>query len=52
MRFQRVLRQLRREDAGLARAAANAGYADQAHLSRESRRLAGLSPRQLVSWMG
>jgi AraC-like DNA-binding protein len=52
MRFQLVLRQLRREDAGLARAAANAGYADQAHLSRESRRLAGLSPRQLVSWMG
>jgi AraC-like DNA-binding protein len=52
MRFQRALRQLRGADAGLARAAAHAGYADQAHLSRESRRLAGLSPRQLVSWMG
>lgn len=52
MRFQRVAGQLRRGGVGLARAAASAGYADQAHLTRESRRLAGLSPRQLVSWMG
>jgi AraC-like DNA-binding protein len=51
-RFQRVLRQLGRDGAGLAGAAASAGYADQAHLTRESRRLAGLSPRELVSWMG
>ena len=50
--LQRVLRFrsfLARVDAGgslpdLASAAADAGYADQAHLTRESRRLAGLSP--------
>jgi AraC-like DNA-binding protein len=53
-RFQRALGQLGREGArpGLAGAAAWAGYADQAHLTRETRRLAGLSPRELVSWMG
>jgi AraC-like DNA-binding protein len=50
-RFQRALRQLVREDARLAGAAAWAGYADQAHLTRETRRLAGLSPLELVSWM-
>lgn len=32
-----------------AAAAANAGYADQPHLSRELRRLAGVSPAQLVA---
>jgi AraC-like DNA-binding protein len=52
LRFQRAVGQLRRGGAGLARAAASAGYADQSHLTRESRRLAGLSPRELVSWMG
>jgi AraC-like DNA-binding protein len=52
MRFQRAVGQLRHGGAGLARAAASAGYADQSHLTRESRRLAGLSPRELVSWMG
>jgi AraC-like DNA-binding protein len=51
-RFQQALRQLGRDGAGLAGAAVLAGYADQAHLTRESRRLAGLSPRELVSWMG
>jgi AraC-like DNA-binding protein len=51
-RFQRALGQLGRDGAGLARAAASAGYADQAHLTRESRRLAGLSPGELVSWIG
>jgi AraC-like DNA-binding protein len=50
-RFQRAVGQLGRDGAVLARAAASAGYADQAHLTRESRRLAGLSPRELVSWM-
>jgi AraC-like DNA-binding protein len=50
-RFQRVVRQLSGEGVEFARAAASAGYADQAHLTRESRRLAGLSPRQLVDWM-
>ena len=52
-RFQRAVGQLEREGSELARVAAvSAGYADQAHLTRESRRLAGLSPRELVSWMG
>jgi AraC-like DNA-binding protein len=51
-RFQRAVDRLGREGGGLARVAAAAGYADQAHLTRESRRLAGLSPRELVSWMG
>jgi AraC-like DNA-binding protein len=50
-RFQRAVGQLGRDGAVLARAAASAGYADQAHLTRESRRLAGLTPRELVSWM-
>jgi AraC-like DNA-binding protein len=48
--LQRVLR-LRRFIAGehidLARAALDAGYADQAHLTRECLRLTGLSPSQL-----
>ena len=34
----------------LAGAAAVAGYSDQSHLSREARRLAGLSPRQLLDY--
>src|SRR5947209_8432688 len=54
--LQRVLRFrifLARVDAGgslpdLASAAADAGYADQAHLTRESTRLAGLPPAALV----
>jgi AraC-like DNA-binding protein len=32
----------------LARLAADAGYADQSHLTRESAKLAGLSPRTLL----
>ena len=50
-RFQRAVDQLGKDGAGLAGAAVSAGYADQAHLTRETRRLAGLSPRELVSWM-
>jgi AraC-like DNA-binding protein len=50
-RFQRAVGQLVRDGAELARTALSAGYSDQAHLTRESRRLAGLSPRELVSWM-
>jgi AraC-like DNA-binding protein len=34
----------------LAGAAALAGYADQSHLSREARKLTGLSPKQLVGY--
>jgi AraC-like DNA-binding protein len=36
------------DPAELARLAAEAGYADQSHLTRESLRLAGLSPRALL----
>jgi AraC-like DNA-binding protein len=50
LRFQRFMRELAAPGTGLARAAALAGYADQPHLSRETRRLAGLSPRQLTTF--
>jgi AraC-like DNA-binding protein len=53
LRFQRFLSAAR--SAGppgrdLARLAAEAGYADQAHLTRDSRRLAGLPPGALLDW--
>jgi AraC-like DNA-binding protein len=51
-RFQRFAAELRSGRFELAAAAAAAGYADQAHLSRESVRLAGLSPRELADWIG
>jgi AraC-like DNA-binding protein len=50
LRFRRFLAELGRPDGGalpLAWIAAASGYADQAHLSRESRELSGLSPVQL-----
>jgi AraC-like DNA-binding protein len=47
LRFQRFLTQVTVPGMPLARAAALAGYSDQAHVTRESRRLAGLTPRQL-----
>jgi len=50
LRFQRFMRQIAVAPVDLARAAAAAGYADQSHLSRETRRLAGLTPRQLRHW--
>jgi len=50
LRFQRFMRELTTPRVELARAGLLAGYADQSHLSRETRRLAGLSPRQLTSW--
>ena len=52
--FQRVLRLQRllalggRSTAGLAQLAAEAGYADQAHMSREVRALTGRSPTALL----
>ncbi len=45
-RFQRALRQLAGR-APLARAAVTSGYADQPHLTREVRAMAGLTPAQL-----
>ena len=50
LRFQRFMRELAAPRVELARAGLLAGYADQSHLSRETRRLAGLSPRQLTHW--
>jgi AraC-like DNA-binding protein len=50
LRFQRFMRVLAAPQVELARAGLLAGYADQSHLSRETRRLAGLSPRQLTHW--
>jgi transcriptional regulator GlxA family with amidase domain len=50
MRFQRFLQlaDTRGRGHGLARLASEAGYADQAHLSRECASLAGCSPRMLM----
>jgi AraC-like DNA-binding protein len=46
-RFQYAL-QLARTGTALSEAAATAGYFDQAHLSREARRLAGATPGALL----
>ena len=49
LRLQRLLGLARRlPDAGLAALAAAAGYADQAHMSRECRALTSLTPARLV----
>jgi AraC-like DNA-binding protein len=52
VRFQRFLDAARAAGPGrhLARLAADAGYADQAHLTRESRDLTGLPPAALLTW--
>jgi AraC-like DNA-binding protein len=47
LRFQRFL-ELATPAGDLARLAFDAGYADQAHLTRECRRLAGRTPAELV----
>ncbi len=45
LRFQQFLRLLRRSTTpGLAELAAASGFSDQAHLTREARRLGGLTP--------
>ncbi|MGN6793466.1 MAG: helix-turn-helix domain-containing protein [Streptosporangiaceae bacterium] len=46
LRFQRA-RRIARDTGSLAAIAAMAGYADQAHLTREARRLAGRTPSDL-----
>jgi AraC-like DNA-binding protein len=48
LRFRRFLSRIDAGAADLARLAAEAGYADQAHLTRESARLAGLTPAALA----
>jgi methylphosphotriester-DNA--protein-cysteine methyltransferase len=49
LRFQRFLTLATKGDADLARLALEAGYADQAHLTRECTRLAGLPPAALLA---
>lgn len=51
LRFQRFLahRRAAGDAGGLARLAAELGYADQAHLTRECRGLAGATPAQLLA---
>jgi AraC-like DNA-binding protein len=48
LRFRRAMRLASRTGSGLADVARRAGYADQAHLSNEVRRLAGTTPGQLL----
>jgi AraC-like DNA-binding protein len=51
LRFQRFLRAARAAPGrDLARLAVESGYADQAHLTRESRELGGLPPGALLDW--
>jgi AraC-like DNA-binding protein len=53
LRFQRFLGLARQAaEASLADLAFAAGYADQAHLTREVRRLSGLSPATILSQYG
>ncbi len=47
-RFQRFLREAETRPSSLGVLAADAGYADQAHLSREVRELTGLTPLALL----
>jgi AraC-like DNA-binding protein len=50
IRFRRFLRAAAMQGAGgLAAAAAELGYADQAHLTRECRELSGLTPGELLA---
>jgi AraC-like DNA-binding protein len=49
LRFQRFLKLVRRGNASAASLALEAGYADQAHLVRESRRLAATTPREIAA---
>jgi hypothetical protein len=49
LRLQRFLELSRAGDTGLARMALDAGFADQAHLTRECGRLTGLTPAALLA---
>jgi AraC-like DNA-binding protein len=49
MRLRRFLALGEEAGGGLATLAAEAGYADQAHLTRECRRLTGRTPAELLA---
>ncbi len=50
IRFRRLLQLgARPRDGGLAAVAAELGYADQAHLTRDCRELSGLTPAELLA---
>jgi AraC-like DNA-binding protein len=49
IRFARVCARLRQEPTAWARLASEAGYCDQAHLSRDFRELAGTTPTDFVA---
>jgi AraC-like DNA-binding protein len=49
LRLQRFLRLAERDGDDLARLAAEAGYSDQAHLTRDCRELCGLPAGALLS---
>lgn len=53
LRFQQLVRILgsREGEPALGAAAHAAGYADQPHLTRETRRLSGFSPRELLGYL-
>jgi AraC-like DNA-binding protein len=48
LRFQRFLRRLQASRTSLSALAIESGYADQAHLAREARKLAGRSPTGII----
>ena len=48
LRFQRFVSRIDRDRADLATLAAETGYADQAHLTRECLTLSGLTPAALA----
>jgi AraC-like DNA-binding protein len=49
LRFHAARRRIERDPHAWARIAAEAGYADQPHLNREFRRLAGITPGEMVA---
>jgi AraC-like DNA-binding protein len=50
-RFQRAVGMLARRTAPLAATAADCGYADQAHFTREVRAMSGLTPTELFAFL-
>jgi methylphosphotriester-DNA--protein-cysteine methyltransferase len=52
LRFRRFVSRIDAGATDLAGLAAETGYADQAHLTRESRQLAGLTPAALARSRG